>query len=233
MNLFLMMQAAGEAAAEGAELSGEEEKVTIDLIELVIQGGWIMIPLVLLSFITIYIFIERFLAIKRASREDKSFMNRIKDYIHDGKIDSALALCQSNDNPVSRMIEKGITRIGRPLHDVNTAIENVGNLEVSRLEKGLPVLATVAGGAPMIGFTGTVIGMIKSFWEMSNAGSNIEVDMLAGGIYTALVTTVTGLIVGIVAYFAYNWLVAKVEKVVFKMEARTMEFMDLLNEPAT
>lgn len=233
MNLFLMMQAAGEAVAEGAEVSGEEEKVTIDLIELVIQGGWIMIPLFLLSFLTIYIFIERFLAIKRASREDKSFMNRIKDYIHDGKIDSALALCQSNDNPVSRMIEKGITRIGRPLHDVNTAIENVGNLEVSRLEKGLPVLATVAGGAPMIGFTGTVIGMIKSFWEMSNAGSNIEVDMLAGGIYTALVTTVTGLIVGIIAYFAYNWLVAKVEKVVFKMEARTMEFMDLLNEPAT
>jgi len=233
MNLFLMMQAAGEAAAEGAEVSGGEEKVTIDLIELVVQGGWIMVPLFLLSFLTIYIFIERFLAIKRASREDKSFMNRIKDYIHDGKIDSALALCQSNDNPVSRMIEKGITRIGRPLHDVNTAIENVGNLEVSRLEKGLPVLATVAGGAPMIGFTGTVIGMIKSFWEMSNAGSNIEVDMLAGGIYTALVTTVTGLIVGIIAYFAYNWLVAKVEKVVFKMEARTMEFMDLLNEPAT
>ncbi|PWE00842.1 MotA/TolQ/ExbB proton channel family protein [Marinilabilia rubra] len=232
MNLFMMMQAAGEAAAQGAELAEGEEKVTIDLIELVMQGGWIMIPLFLLSFVAIYIFIERYLAIKRASREDKSFMNRIKDYIHDGKIDSALALCQSNNNPVSRMIEKGITRIGRPLQDVNTAIENVGNLEVSRLEKGLPVLATVAGGAPMIGFTGTVIGMIKSFWEMANAGSNIEVDMLAGGIYTALVTTVTGLIVGIIAYFAYNWLVARVENVVFKMEARTMEFMDLLNEPA-
>jgi len=228
----MMMQATGEAATQGAELAEGEEKVTIDLIELVMQGGWIMIPLFLLSFVAIYIFIERYLAIKRASREDKSFMNRIKDYIHDGKIDSALALCQSNNNPVSRMIEKGITRIGRPLQDVNTAIENVGNLEVSRLEKGLPVLATVAGGAPMIGFTGTVIGMIKSFWEMANAGSNIEVDMLAGGIYTALVTTVTGLIVGIIAYFAYNWLVARVENVVFKMEARTMEFMDLLNEPA-
>jgi len=231
MNIFLMMQAAGEAVAEGAELAEGEEKVTIDLIELVMQGGWIMIPLFLLSFIAIYIFIERYLAIKRASREDKSFMNRIKDYIHEGKIESALALCESNDNPVSRMIAKGITRIGRPLNDVNTAIENVGNLEVSRMEKGLPVLATVAGGAPMIGFTGTVIGMIKSFWEMSNAGSNIEVDMLAGGIYTALVTTVTGLIVGIIAYFAYNWLVARVENVIFKMEARTMEFMDLLNEP--
>jgi biopolymer transport protein ExbB len=231
MNIFMMMQAAGQAVADGAELAEGEEKVTIDLIELVMQGGWIMIPLFLLSFIAIYIFIERYLAIKRASREDKSFMNRIKDYIHEGKIESALALCESNDNPVSRMIAKGITRIGRPLNDVNTAIENVGNLEVSRLEKGLPVLATVAGGAPMIGFTGTVIGMIKSFWERSNAGSNIEVDMLAGGIYTALVTTVTGLIVGIIAYFAYNWLVARVEKVVFKMEARTMEFMDLLNEP--
>lgn len=227
----MMMQAAGNAVAEGAELAEGEEKVTIDLIELVMQGGWIMIPLFLLSFIAIYIFIERYLAIKRAAREDKSFMNRIKDYIHEGKIESALALCESNDNPVSRMIAKGITRIGRPLNDVNTAIENVGNLEVSRMEKGLPVLATVAGGAPMIGFTGTVIGMIKSFWEMSNAGSNIEVDMLAGGIYTALVTTVTGLIVGIIAYFAYNWLVARVENVIFKMEARTMEFMDLLNEP--
>ena len=231
MNIFMMIQAAGEAVAEGAELAEGEGKVTIDLIELVMQGGWIMIPLFLLSFIAIYIFIERYLAIKRASREDKSFMNRIKDYIHEGKIESALALCESNDNPVSRMIAKGITRIGRPLNDVNTAIENVGNLEVSRMEKGLPVLATVAGGAPMIGFTGTVIGMIKSFWEMSNAGSNIEVDMLAGGIYTALVTTVTGLIVGIIAYFAYNWLVARVENVIFKMEARTMEFMDLLNEP--
>ncbi len=232
MNLFMMMQAAGQAVAEGTEGAGVEEKISIDLIELLMQGGWIMIPLFLLSFISIYIFIERYLSIKRASREDKSFMNRIKDYIHDGKIDSALALCQANDSPVSRMIEKGITRIGRPLNDVNTAIENVGNLEVSRMEKGLPILATVAGGAPMIGFTGTVIGMIKSFWEMSNAGSNIEVSLLAGGIYTALVTTVTGLIVGIIAYFAYNWLVARVEQVVFKMEARTMEFMDLLNEPA-
>jgi biopolymer transport protein ExbB len=232
MNIFMMMQAAGAAAAEGTELAEGEEKVTIDIIELLMQGGWIMIPLLLLSFLSIFILIERYLAIKRASQEDKGFMNRIKDYIHDGKIESALALCQSKDDPIARMIEKGITRIGRPLNDVNTAIENVGNLEVSRLEKGLPALATVAGGAPMIGFTGTVIGMIKSFWEMSNAGSNIEVSLLAGGIYTALVTTVTGLIVGIIAYFAYNWLVAKVEKVVFKMEARTMEYMDLLNEPA-
>ncbi len=232
MNLFMMIQAAGKVAVEATVEGAETTEAGINLMNLAIKGGWIMIPLLLLSFLAVYIFIERYLAIKRAYREDKSFMNRIKDYIHDGKIESALALCQSHNDPVSRMIEKGITRIGRPLNDVNTAIENVGNLEVSRLEKGLPTLATVAGGAPMIGFLGTVIGMIKSFWEMSNAGSNIEVDLLAGGIYTALVTTVGGLIVGIIAYFAYNWLVAKVDEVVFKMEARTMEFMDLLNEPA-
>jgi len=190
-----------------------------------------MIPLGLLSVISVYIFFERYFALKWASKEDASFMNRIKDYIHDGKIESALALCRSNNHPISRMIEKGISRIGRPLSDVNTAIENVGNMEVTRLERGLPVLATVAGGAPMIGFLGTVLGMIKSFWEMSNAGNNIMVDQLAGGIYTALVTTVTGLVVGIMAYFAYNILVTRVEKIVFKMESRTMEFMDLLNEP--
>jgi len=231
MNPFLMIQAAGQVLE--ADIEGEEVvEQSINLIELMLKGGWIMIPLGVLSIISVYIFVERFLALKRASVEDTTFMNRIKDYIHDGKIDSALALCRSNNHPISRMIEKGITRIGRPLNDVSTAIENVGNLEVSRMEKGLPTLASVAGGAPMIGFLGTVIGMIKSFWEMSTAGNNIMVDQLAGGIYTALVTTVTGLMVGIIAYFAYNILVARVEKVVFKMEARTMEFMDILNEPA-
>jgi len=222
-------------AAQTAVVDGVEEEIVVEsikLFDLMLKGGWIMIPLGLLSVISVIIFIERFLLLRRLSREDLNFMNRIKDYIHDGKIDSALALCQSNEHPISRMIEKGVTRIGRPLQDVSTAIENVGNLEVSRLEKGLPMLATIAGGAPMIGFLGTVIGMIKSFWEMSNAGNNIMVDQLAGGIYTALVTTVTGLIVGIIAYFAYNYLVTRVGKVVFNMEARTMEFMDILNEPA-
>ncbi len=230
MNPFLLIQAAQTAIVDGVE---EEIVVeSIKLFDLMLKGGWIMIPLALLSLLSVAIFFERFFLLRRLSREDLNFMNRIKDYIHDGKIDSALALCQSNEHPISRMIEKGVTRIGRPLQDVSTAIENVGNLEVSRLEKGLPMLATIAGGAPMIGFLGTVIGMIKSFWEMSNAGNNIMVDQLAGGIYTALVTTVTGLIVGIIAYFAYNFLVTRVGKVVFNMEARTMEFMDILNEPA-
>ncbi|MCG8583016.1 MAG: MotA/TolQ/ExbB proton channel family protein [Bacteroidales bacterium] len=210
---------------EGAEKS-------MNLFEMAKAGGIIMLPLVLLSVIAVYIFFERYMAIRRASKEDAGFMNKIKDYIHEGKIESAMALCQSHDFPISRMIEKGVTRIGRPLSDVNTAIENVGNLEISRLEKSLPTLATVAGGAPMIGFLGTVIGMVKAFFDMANAGNNIDVQLLSSGIYTAMVTTVTGLVVGIIAYFAYNILVAKVEKVVFKMEARTMEFMDLLNEPA-
>ena len=231
MSLLLFVQSAGAEIAEAADATAEiQEK--INYFDLALKGGWIMIPLLILSIISAYIFIERYMALKKAAKEDNTFMNRIKDYIHDGKIDSAITLCQSQNYPIARMIEKGISRLGRPLNDVNTAIENVGNLEISKLEKGLPTLATVAGGAPMIGFLGTVIGMVQSFWNMSVAGNNIEVSMMAGGIYTALVTTVAGLIVGIFAYFAYNMLVAKVEKVVFNVEARSMEFMDILNEPA-
>ncbi len=199
--------------------------------EMALKGGWIMIPIVILSIVAVYIFIERYFAIKKASQTDINFMNKIKDYIHDDKIDSALALCQSTQSPVARMIEKGLQRIGRPLNDINAAIENVGNLEISKLEKNLPALATVAGAAPMIGFLGTVMGMIRAFYDMSNAGNNIDVGLLSNGIYTAMVTTVAGLMVGIIGYLAYNILVAKVEKVVFQLEANTSEFMDLLNEP--
>lgn len=190
-----------------------------------------MIPIAVLSLIAVYIFFERFFAIKRAAKIDENFMNRIKDYIHEDKLDSALALCQSINNPVARMIEKGISRIGRPLNDISAAIETVGKLEIYKLEKGLPTLATVAGAAPMIGFLGTVMGMIRAFYDMSMAGSNIDVALLSNGIYTAMVTTMAGLMVGIVAYLAYNAMVARVEKVVFKLEASTTEFMDLLNEP--
>lgn len=190
-----------------------------------------MIPIAVLSLIAVYIFFERFFAIKRAAKVDENFMNRIKDYIHDDKLDSALALCQSMNNPVARMIEKGVSRIGRPLNDISAAIENVGKLEIYKLEKGLPTLATVAGAAPMIGFLGTVMGMIRAFYDMSMAGSNIDVALLSNGIYTAMVTTMAGLMVGIVAYLGYNAMVARVEKVVFKLEATTTEFMDLLNEP--
>jgi len=206
--------------------------IELTLWDLTIKGGWVMIPIILLSFVAAYIFIERYYVIRQATKEDVNFMNRIKDYIHDGKIDAALALCKSTDSPSARMVEKGISRLGRPLHDISTAIENVGKLEISKLEKGFPTLATITGAEPMLGFLGTVIGMVQSFYAMSQAGNNIEVSMMSDGIYTALITTVAGLIVGILGYFAYNTLVVRVEKVVFNLEATLTEFMDILNEPA-
>lgn len=205
------------------------EKLT--LLDFVIKGGWVMVPIILLSLVAAYIFIERYYVIRRASREDTNFMNRIKDYIHDGKIDAAMALCKSTDSPSARMIEKGISRLGRPLQDISTAIENVGKLEISKLERGFPTLATITGAEPMLGFLGTVIGMVKSFYAMAQAGNNIDVSMMSGGIYTALITTVAGLIVGILGYFAYNTLVVRVERVVFNLEATNTEFLDILNEP--
>lgn len=213
----------------GTEAIPSEEKFSY--FELALKGGWVMIPLIILSIIAVYIFFERYFVIKKASKQDLNFMNRIKDYIHDDKVESALALCYSTSSPISAMIAKGLQRIGRPLNDVNAAIENVGKLEISKLEKGFPILATIAGGAPMIGFLGTVMGMIRAFFDMSKSGNNIDVVLLSAGIYEALVTTVAGLIVGIIAYFAYNYLVARVERVVFRLEASSTEFMDLLNEP--
>ncbi len=204
----------------------------MNILDLVIKGGWIMGILLILSMIAIFIFIQRFLIIRRANKNDEGFMNRIKDYIHDGKIDSAINLCRKTKNPSARMIEKGISRLGRPMSDVLVAIENVGNIEIAKLEKGFPILATIAAGAPMLGFLGTVTGMVRAFFDMANAGTNVDVTLLSSGIYEALITTVGGLIVGIVALFGYNYLVSQVDNVVNNMESRTMEFMDLLNEPA-
>ena len=216
---------------DGVVLVEKAGAMKLTLLDLTIKGGWVMIPIILLSFVAAYIFIERYYVIRKATNEDTNFMNRIKDYIHDGKIEAALALCKSTDSPPARMVEKGITRLGRPLQDISTAIENVGKLEISKLEKGFPTLATITGAEPMLGFLGTVIGMVQSFYAMSQAGNNIEVSMMSDGIYTALITTVAGLIVGILGYFAYNTLVVKVEKVVFTLEATLTEFMDILNEP--
>lgn len=200
--------------------------------ELCVNAGFIMIPLALLALISIYVFVERALVIRRASRQDDTFMKRIKDYIHEGDIEAAHRLCRSINTPYARLIDKGISRIGRPMNDVLVAIENTGNIEVASLGKGLPWLATTSAGAPMLGFLGTVIGMVKSFYGMASAGSAAGIDVLADGIYQALVTTVAGLIVGIVALFAYNYLVAQVNGVMRSLEAKTMEFMDLLNDPA-
>ncbi len=207
-------------------------EITLSFYELALKGGWIMAILAVLSIIAVYIFIERFLAIKRSSKEDKNFMNNIRDFIHNGRVDSAVALCKNNDTPIARMIGKGLFRIGRPLNDINAAIENVGKLEVSRLEKNIAGLATIAGAAPMLGFLGTVIGMIIAFYDMSMAGNNIDIALLSRGIYQAMITTVGGLIVGVIAYVCYNILVARIEKLVYKLEARSTEFMDLLHEPA-
>ena len=197
-----------------------------------LKGGFFMIPLLLLSLLAIYVFVERLLVIRKAAREDNTFMDRIKDYIHDGEIDTALKLCKKTDTPAARLIAKGISRLGRPMNDVLVAIENVGNIEIARLEKGFPWLATTAAGAPMIGFLGTVTGMVRAFYNMASAGNNADITTLSGGIYEALVTTVAGLIVGIIALFAYNYLVARVDGVMNQLETKTMEFMDLLNEPA-
>ncbi len=221
--MFTLLQ--NQAVTEGPG------QISLSLIDMTMKGGWIMIPIGILSIMAVYIFVERYFAIRNAAREDKNFMNSLKDYILNGKIDAALALCRSDNSPVSAMLEKGISRLGRSLSDVNTAVENVGKQEIAKLERGLPTLATIAGGAPMIGFLGTVMGMIDAFYNMSMAGSNIDISLLSSGIYAAMVTTVAGLIVGIIAFFAYNMLVSRIEKVVFMLESRTTEFMDLLNEP--
>jgi len=240
MSVLLLLQQAGRQATEvmpdltqtvTSTLTSPTE-AEMNIIDLAQKGGWIMIVLLVLSLVAFFIFIQRFLIIRRSNKNDEGFMNRIKDYIYDGKIDSALNLCRKTKSPSASMIEKGISRLGRPMNDVLVAIENVGNIEVAKLEKGLSILSTIAAAAPMIGFLGTVTGMVRAFFAMANAGTNVDINMLSSGIYEALVTTVGGLIVGIITLFGYNYLVAQVDNVVNNLESRTMEFMDLLNEPA-
>jgi biopolymer transport protein ExbB len=222
-----------DAMADSLAMVEEPVEQSINLWTMAQYGGWIMIILTLLFAWGVYIFIERLVVLKSATHEDKSFMDRIRDYIHDGKIDSALHLCKQTDTPSAHMIEKGITRIGRPMQDVQVAVENVGNLEVGKLEKGLVIMATIAAGAPMLGFLGTVLGMVQTFYNMAQtSGGIIEMSALSTGMYQAMVTTIGGLIVGILAMFAYNYLVSRIDRVVRLLESRTMEFMDLLNEPA-
>ncbi|WP_299363917.1 MotA/TolQ/ExbB proton channel family protein [Winogradskyella sp.] len=214
---------------------GEQVEKTLSIIELITSGGSsgmvIILILFLLLIVATYIYFERIFAIKAASKVDSNFMNQIKDHVSHGKIDSAQMLCAQQNSPVSRLIAKGITRIGKPLEDINTAIENAGRLEIYSLEKNVSILATISGVAPMIGFLGTVVGMILSIFELANAGGTIQMDVLASGLYTAMTTTVGGLIVGIIAYVAYNHVVVRTNKVVYQMEANSVEFLDHLNEP--
>ena len=210
-----------------------DNEKTLSIVELISSGGLggniIMSTLGILSIFAIYILIERYSTIKKASKDDDSFLKSIKNFVEQKDMQAAKTLCQNTDNPVSRMIEKGIDRIDKPMTDISAAIENQGKLEVYKMENNLANLATIAGAAPMIGFLGTVIGMIVAFHEMASAGGNIDVEMLSKGIYTAMVTTVGGLVVGIIAYISYNFLVSKVDKVIFLLEARTTEFLDLLH----
>lgn len=196
------------------------------------DGGYIMIPLALLLLLTIYIFVERYVVINRSLKQDPTFMNRLRDYLNDGDIESAEHLCNTSDNPYGRMLLKGVQRIGRPINEVNSAIENAGNLEVASLGKGMSLLSTTAAGAPMLGFLGTVIGMIEAFFALAKAGAQSNISLLSGGIYQALVTTVAGLIVGIIALFAYNILSTKIVRATNTMEARILDFLDILNTPS-
>ncbi len=231
-NLFLLQIPVGDTTA----LSSNTPIPVVDelkFIDLVFDANslWIMIPLYIMFFIAVYIFIERMLTLNKAAKEERNFMNNIRDFIHSGKVDSALALCKGNDTPLARMIEKGLTRIGKPLNDIAAAIENTGKLEIQRLEKRVSYLATIAGAAPMLGFLGTVVGMVVAFHNMAANPNNLNITDLSGGIYTAMITTVAGLIVGIIAFICYNVIVSKISSVVYVLEAKTTEFMDLLHEP--
>ena len=216
---------------EAVEAMPQQQEMSYSLLEMAAKGGWLMWVLLALSIIAIYIFGKKLWLIVQAGKIDKDFMMDIRDYIHEGKIRSALTLCSKYDAPVARMVEAGVERYGKPLSDVQTAVENVVNVEVARLEKGLPYLATIAGGAPMIGFLGTVIGMVQAFFDMANAGNNIDISLLSNGIYTAMITTVGGLVVGILAYFGYNFLTARISSLVYSMESATIKFMDVLSDP--
>lgn len=235
--LSLIIQEGAQAAqtATEAAASAPKEK-TLSFMELMFSGGAagnIIIAILFLLLITaLYIYFERFFAIKTASKTDSHFMDQIRDHVTNGNIEAAKIRCAQENSPVARLTEKGISRIGSPLDDINTAIENAGQLEVYKLEKNVSVLATIAGAGPMLGFLGTVIGMVIAFHELATSSGQAQMGLLAQGIYTAMTTTVAGLIVGIIAYIGYNHLVVKTDKVVHQMEATAVDFLDLLNEPA-
>ena len=226
------MEAISGAMENAVQAAPQATEMHESLFSMFRMGGALMWVLLALSVLAIYIIGKKWWVIRHASKIDQNFMKDIRDYMGEGKFKSAVTLCRRYDNPVARMIETGINRLGRPLTDIQSAIENTGNVEVARLEKGLPLLASIAGGAPMIGFLGTVLGMVKAFFNMSKAGNNIDITLLSDGIYTAMLTTVGGLVVGIIAYFGYNWLTSNVSDLVYKMESSTMEFIDIvLHEP--
>ncbi len=231
--LLLLWQITDTVGADTTAAVAETGPDQLRIIDLLLKGGWaFMIPLLILSILAVYIFIERWIVINSAARVDKNFMTGIRESMLKGNIKGAIQSCQEEDTPIARMVEKGIKRIGKPLRSIEVAIENVGKLELLKLENRLTTLATIAGAAPMIGFLGTVTGMINAFYQIANADSNVDPGVLAGGIYQALVTTAAGLAIGIIAFIGYNFLVSRVQKVIYKMEATTVDFVDFLQEPA-
>ena len=219
-----------QTAVDAVEAVPVQEELSFSLISMAAKGGWLMLVLLALSIIAIYIFGKKWWAINQAGKIDKNFIKDVDNYLLEGKVRSAHALCKRSDTPIARMIDKGVERIDKPLSDIRIAVENVANVEVAQLEKGLPALATIAGGAPMIGFLGTVMGMVQAFFNMAQAGNNIDITLLSGGIYTAMITTVGGLIVGILAYFGYNFLTARISELVYSMENATIKFLEMLGD---
>ena len=230
--MTVLLAAVNDSMAVGAAPEPHIEETSYFQLVFAVNSLWIIIPLILMLAFAIYFFVKKWLVVNRASQEDGNFMNNIRDFIHEGKLDSAVALCRSNNNPTARMIDKGLSRLGRPLEDIRTAIENEGNLEVARLEKGVSALATIAAVAPMLGFLGTVVGMVGAFHNMAADPNNFNIGTLSSGIYTAMITTVGGLVVGIIALVFHNLLISRISNVVYMLEVRTTEFMDLLHENA-
>ena len=230
--MTVLLAAVNDSMAVGAAPEPHIEETSYFQLVFAVNSLWIIIPLILMLAFAIYFFVKKWLVVNRASQEDGNFMNNIRDFIHEGKLDSAVALCRSNNNPTARMIDKGLSRLGRPLEDIRTAIENEGNLEVARLEKGVSALATIAAIAPMLGFLGTVVGMVGAFHNMAADPNNFNIGTLSSGIYTAMITTVGGLVVGIIALVFHNLLISRISNVVYMLEVRTTEFMDLLHENA-
>ena len=231
--LLQILTEAVDAAGEMEQLAeaAVQTQEKIPVMELALKGGWIMVPIILLLLVSVYIFMERLVVIRKSSGNEEGLLCSIRDYVLNDRLDSAKTLCMNTNTPTSRIIEKGIDRIGKPIENIKSAMEDAGNLEVARLEKGISWLSTTAGAAPMIGFLGTVTGMVRVFFDMASKGNNIEVGTLANGMYQAMVTTVAGLIVGIIAYICYNIVVARIGRATHVFETRSAEFMDLLNEP--
>ena len=229
MNYGLFLQIT--TGVEGVDEIPHEE--TLSIMSLLIGGGWyIMIPLGILSIVAVYIFVERYLSVAKVVKGDTSFMSKVKEFVLKGEIQNARQVCKDVNNPYSKMIEKGLMRIGKPMPDISLAIENEGKLEITKLEQSLSMEATIAGAAPMIGFLGTVIGMMSAFHQMNTSGNAVELNQLAGGIMQAMVTTAAGLVIGIIAYLAYNILVGRIDKVAYKMDELSVRFIDMLQEPA-